>query len=214
MQTYDPRIYAVGECACVSVHGSNRLGTNSLLDLLVFGKAAGERLIRDLKEESTGFPSLPKDAGEFTRSRLARLDGQKNGERVADVGAEMRRVMQLHCGVFRFPDLLVEGVMKLKQVAARAARTEIQDKSKTFNTARVEALELDNLIETAVASLVSAEARKESRGSHDRADYPRRDDAHWIKHTLWYKEGNRLEYKPVHTRPLTVEAFEPKARVY
>jgi succinate dehydrogenase / fumarate reductase flavoprotein subunit len=209
-----PGFYAVGECACVSVHGANRLGTNSLLDLLVFGKAAGERVIRDLKEDGAGLRSLPKEAGELTLSRLARLDGQKNGERVADVGAEMRRVMQLHCGVFRFPDLLVDGVMKLKEVAARAAKTEIQDKSKTFNTARVEALELDNLVETAVASLVSAEARKESRGSHDRADYPGRDDAHWIKHTLWFKEGDRLEYKPVHTKPLTVEAFEPKARVY
>lgn len=209
-----PGFYAVGECACVSVHGANRLGTNSLVDLLVFGKAAGERVIRDLKEDSAGLPSLPKDAGELTRARLARLDGQRNGERVADVGAEMRRVMQLYCGVFRFPDLLVDGVMKLKEVAARVAKTEIQDKSKIFNTARVEALELDNLIETAVASLVSAEARKESRGSHDRADYPQRDDARWIKHTLWYKEGNRLAYKPVHTTPLTVEAFEPKARVY
>ena len=106
------------------------------------------------------------------------------------------------------------GVKKMKVIAERASRTFIADKSKVFNTARVEALELDNLVETAVASLVSAEARKESRGSHDRADYPKRDDANWIKHTLWYKEGNRLEYKPVHTKPLTVEAFEPKARVY
>jgi len=171
-------------------------------------------VIRDLKEDGAGLRSLPKEAGELTLSRLARLDGQKNGERVADVGAEMRRVMQLHCGVFRFPDLLVQGVQKMKEVAGRAGKTEIQDKSKTFNTARVEALELDNLVETAVASLVSAEARKESRGSHDRADYPGRDDAHWIKHTLWFKEGDRLEYKPVHTKPLTVEAFEPKARVY
>jgi succinate dehydrogenase / fumarate reductase flavoprotein subunit len=209
-----PGFYAVGECACVSVHGANRLGTNSLLDLLVFGKAAGESVIRDLKEDGAGFRSLPKDAGELTRSRLARLDGQKNGERVADVGTDMRRIMQLHCGVFRFPDLLVEGVQKMKEVAARAAKTEIQDKSKTFNTARVEAFELDNLVETAVASLVSAEARKESRGSHDRSDYHQRDDANWIKHTLWYKEGNRLEYKPVHTKPLTVDAFVPKARVY
>ncbi|MGH8650359.1 MAG: FAD-binding protein, partial [Burkholderiales bacterium] len=209
-----PGFYAVGECACVSVHGANRLGTNSLLDLLVFGKAAGERVIRDLEEDGAGLRSLPRDAGEPTRSRLDRLDGQKSGERVADVGAEMRRVMQLHCGVFRFPDLLASGVQKIKEVAARAARTEIRDKSRTFNTARVEALELDNLVETAVASLVSAEARKESRGSHDRADYSRRDDANWIKHTLWYKDGNRLEYKPVHARPLTVDAFEPKARVY
>jgi succinate dehydrogenase / fumarate reductase flavoprotein subunit len=209
-----PGFYAVGECSCVSVHGANRLGCNSLLDLLVFGKSAGKKVIEDLREDGTTHRDLPKDAGEPTRSRLARLDDQKNGERVADVGAEMRRVMQLHCGVFRFPDLLVDGVTKMKEVAGRAARTEIQDKSRTFNTARVEALELDNMVETAVASLVSAEARKESRGSHDRADYPKRDDANWIKHTLWYKEGNRLEYKPVHSKPQTVQPFEPKARVY
>ena len=129
--------------------------------------------------------------------------------------------MQLHCGVFRFPALLVDGVTQTKYAAARGARTEIQDKSKTFNTARVEALELDNLLDTAVASLVSAEARKESRGSHDRADfhdrpgYPNgRDDKVWMKHTLWYKEGSRLAYKPVHLKPLSVEPFEPKARVY
>jgi succinate dehydrogenase / fumarate reductase, flavoprotein subunit len=220
-ETVVPGFYAVGECACVSVHGANRLGTNSLLDLLVFGKAAGERVIQDLKSGGKAHPSLPADAGDYTLSRLARLDGQKSGERVPEVGADMRRIMQLNCGVFRFPDLLTEGVGKIKEVAARAARTEIQDKSRTFNTARIEALELDNLIETAVASLVSAEARKESRGSHDRADchdrpgYPNgRDDANWLKHTLWYKEGSRLEYKPVHRKPLSVESFEPKARVY
>ncbi len=207
-------LYAVGECACVSVHGANRLGTNSLLDLLVFGKSAAEQVIRDLKEDGQLQKALPKDADALTQQRLARLDGQRNGERVSEVGAEMRRIMQLHCGVFRFPELLTEGVRKLKEVAARAARTGIQDKSRTFNTARVEALELDNLIETAVASLVSAEARKESRGSHDRADYPERDDRNWLKHTLWHKEGDRLEYKPVHGKPLTVEPFEPKARVY
>jgi succinate dehydrogenase / fumarate reductase flavoprotein subunit len=202
------------------VHGANRLGTNSLLDLLVFGKSAGERVIEDIKGDRAPRP-LPKDAGEFTLARLARLEGQKGGERVSDVGAEMRRIMQLHCGVFRFPDLLVEGVKKIKDTAARVGRTEIRDKSKTFNTARVEALELDNLIETAVASLVCAEARKESRGSHDRADchdrpgFPNgRDDANWMKHTLWYKEGSRLEYKPVHRKPISVEPFEPKARVY
>jgi succinate dehydrogenase / fumarate reductase flavoprotein subunit len=220
-ETVVPGIYAVGECACVSVHGANRLGTNSLLDLLVFGKAAGERVIQDLKGDGKAHPSLPADAGDYTLSRLARLDGQKGGERVHEVGADMRRIMQLNCGVFRFPDLLVEGVRKIKEVAERVKRTEIGDKSKTFNTARVEALELDNLVDTAVASLVSAEARKESRGSHDRADchdrpgYPNgRDDANWMKHTLWYKEGSRLEYKPVHRKPLSVEPFEPKARVY
>jgi succinate dehydrogenase / fumarate reductase flavoprotein subunit len=206
--------YAAGECACVSVHGANRLGCNSLLDLLVFGKAAGERVISDLKEDGAAHKNLPKDAGDMTRARLARLDGQTGGERVADVGAEMRRIMQLDCGVFRFPDLLAEGVRKMKEVRGRVARTEIKDRSKVFNTARVEALELDNLIETAVASLVSAEARKESRGSHDRADFHQRDDSNWLKHTLWYKEGDRLSYKPVHRKPLTVESFEPKARVY
>jgi succinate dehydrogenase / fumarate reductase flavoprotein subunit len=213
-ETVVPGFYAVGECACVSVHGANRLGTNSLLDLLVFGKAAGEKVIQNLKADGAAQRSLPKDAGELTLSRLARLDGQKNGERVADVGADMRRVMQLNCGVFRFPDLLLDGVQKMKDVAERASHTGIQDKSRTFNTARVEALELDNLIETAVASLVSAAARTESRGSHDRSDFPKRDDANWIKHTLWYKEGSRLEYKPVHTKPFSVEPFEPKARVY
>ncbi|MBI2509842.1 MAG: FAD-binding protein, partial [Betaproteobacteria bacterium] len=213
-ETVVPGFYAAGECSCVSVHGANRLGCNSLLDLLVFGKSSGEQVIRDLKGDGKAHPSLPADAGDPTLSRLARLDGQKHGERVADVGADMRRTMQLHCGVFRFPDLLAEGVRKIKDVAERARRTEIRDKSNTFNTARVEALELDNLIETAVASLISAEARKESRGSHDRADFHRRDDAGWMKHTLWYKEGSRLAYKPVHTRPLSVESFEPKARVY
>jgi len=213
-ETVVPGFYAAGECACVSVHGANRLGCNSLLDLLVFGKAAGERVIRDIKDGGFAQQALPGDAGELTLSRLARLDGQKGGERVADVGAEMRRTMQLNCGVFRFPDLLTEGVKRMKEVSARGARTEIKDKSKVFNTARVEALELDNLIETARASLVSAEARRESRGSHDRADYHDRDDANWMKHTLWYKDGDRLEYKPVHRKPLTVEAFEPKARVY
>src|SRR5689334_3004958 len=219
-ETVVPGFYAVGECSCVSVHGANRLGTNSLLDLLVFGKSAGERVIQDVKGDGA-LPPLPKDAGEFTLARLARLEGQKSGERVSDVGAEMRRIMQFHCGVFRFPDLLVEGVKKIKETAERATRTEIRDKSKTFNTARVEALELDNLIETAVASLVSAEARKESRGSHDRADFHDRpgfpngrDDAQWMRHTMWYKEGSRLEYKPVHRTPLSVEPFEPKARVY
>jgi succinate dehydrogenase / fumarate reductase flavoprotein subunit len=209
-----PGFYAAGECSCVSVHGANRLGCNSLLDLLVFGKAAAEQVIRDLRADGTAHRALPPGAGEPTLARLARLDGQKDGERVADVGNDLRRIMQHHCGVFRFPDLLESGVQKMKEVAARAARTEIRDKSRTFNTARVEALELDNLVETAVASMVSADARKESRGSHDRADYPKRDDAGWIKHTLWYKAANRLEYKPVHTKPLTVEPFEPKARVY
>jgi len=207
-------LYAAGECACVSVHGANRLGTNSLLDLLVFGKSAGEQIVKDLQADGLTLKDLPADAGEATLARLARLDGATSGESVAEVGAELRRTMQMHCGVFRFPDSLADGVRKILAVAERAQHTFINDKSRVFNTARVEALELDNLVETAVATMTSAEARKESRGAHDRSDFHQRDDANWMKHTLWHKEGNRLEYKPVKLQPLTVESFEPKARVY
>jgi succinate dehydrogenase / fumarate reductase flavoprotein subunit len=181
---------------------------------LVFGKSAGEQVVKDLKGETGAMPDLPKDAADYTLARLARFDAATSGERVADVGAEMRRTMQAHCGVFRFPDGLVDGVRKIKEVAERAKHTFITDKSKVFNTARVEALELDNLIEVALSTMVSAEARKESRGAHDRSDFPNRDDVNWMKHSLWFKEGNRLEYKPVQLKPMTVETFEPKARVY
>jgi succinate dehydrogenase / fumarate reductase flavoprotein subunit len=205
--------YAAGECACASVHGANRLGTNSLTDLLVFGKASGDTMIRFLRE-NPGHKELPQDAADRTSARLARLDNQQNGESVYEVGAEMRRIMQAHCGVFRFPDMLADGVRKIRETAARAQRTEIRDKSRVFNTARVEALELDNLIEVATATLVSAQARTESRGAHDRADHHQRDDANWLKHTLWYKEGSRLDYKPVHMKPLTTQTIEPKVRTY
>ena len=209
-----PGLYAAGECACVSVHGANRLGTNSLLDLLVFGKSSGEQMIKDMHGLPRAHRNLPKGAGEQTRERLARLDGAASGERVVDVLNDLRRVMQAHCGVFRFPDDLAQGVQKMKSVVERAGRTFIADKSRVFNTARVEALELENLVETALATVVSAEARKESRGAHTREDFPQRDDRNWMKHTLWYKEGNRLDYKPVHLRPLSVETMEPKVRTY
>ncbi|MCX7962537.1 MAG: succinate dehydrogenase flavoprotein subunit [Burkholderiales bacterium] len=209
-----PGFYAAGECACVSVHGANRLGTNSLLDLLVFGKAAGEQMIRDIAAQPRPHRNLPKDAGELTRARLARLDAARSGERVVEVMNDLRRTMQAYCGVFRFPDDLAKGVAKMKEIAERAARTYITDRSKVFNTARVEALELDNMVETAMATVISAEARKESRGAQARADFPERDDANWLKHTLWYKEGNRLDYKPVHLKPLSVPTIEPKVRTY
>jgi succinate dehydrogenase / fumarate reductase flavoprotein subunit len=207
-------LYAAGECACVSVHGANRLGTNSLLDLLVFGKSSGEQIVKDLQSDGLTQKELPADAGDATLARLARLDSATSGESVTEVGAELRRTMQLHCGVFRFPDSLADGVRKILAVAERAKHTFIKDKSRVFNTARVEALELDNLVETAVSTMISAEARKESRGAHDRSDFHQRDDVNWMKHTLWHKDGNRLEYKPVKLKPLTVEPFEPKARVY
>ncbi len=209
-----PGLYAAGECACVSVHGANRLGTNSLLDLLVFGKSSGEQMIKDLASLPRAQRNLPRDAGEQTRARLARLDGAASGERVVDVLNDLRRVMQAHCGVFRFPEDLVAGVAKVKEIALRSEKTAIADKSRVFNTARVEALELDNLVETALSTVVSAEARKESRGAQSRSDFPERDDQSWMKHTLWYKEGNRLDYKPVHQKPLSVETMEPKVRTY
>ena len=209
-----PGLFAAGECSCVSVHGANRLGTNSLLDLLVFGKSSGEQMLKDIHAQPKPHRNLPKEAGEATRVRLARLDAANSGERVADVLNDLRRAMQAHCGVFRFPDDLADGVRKMNEIAGRAQRIFIHDKSKVFNTARVEALELENLVETAMATAVSAEARKESRGAHSRNDFPERDDKNWMKHTLWLKEGNRLDYKPVHLRPLSVETMEPKVRTY
>ncbi|MDI6749402.1 MAG: succinate dehydrogenase flavoprotein subunit [Pseudomonadota bacterium] len=216
-----PGFYAAGECACASVHGANRLGTNSLLDLLVFGKSAGETAVEQLRNSPKAHKELPADAFERTLERLNRLDTQKDGANVHETRLAMQRTMQKHAGVFRFANLLQEGVGKILEVQKDVARTEIKDKSKVFNTARVEALELDNLIEVAVATMVSAEARKESRGAHVRDDCPDtpehpngRDDDNWLKHTLWYKEGNRLEYKSVNLRPLTVDTIALKKRVY
>ncbi|HEY2629939.1 MAG TPA: FAD-binding protein, partial [Usitatibacter sp.] len=213
-ETVVPGFYAAGECGCASIHGANRLGTNSLTDLLVMGKSSALSIIDYVRGEGAAFRELPKDADELSRSRISRLDSQTGGEEVNDVRGELQRTMQLHCGVFRFPDLLSQGVDKIKAVAARAARTQIKDKSRVFNTARIEALELDNLVEVARSTMVSAFAREESRGAHDRADHHKRDDVNWLKHSLWYRQGDRLDYKPVHLKPLTVESFVPKARVY
>ncbi len=206
-------LYAVGECACVSVHGANRLGSNSLLDLVVFGRAAGDKMVEEVRKDNTHKP-LPADAADKTLARLSRLDAQTQGETVKDVGATLRETMQKHCGVFRFPELLQAGVNEINQVAERAKNTMIKDKSQVFNTARVEALELDNLVEVALATMHAAEARHESRGAHAREDFAERDDKNWLKHSLYYREGNRLSYKPVRLKPQTVESFEPKARVY
>jgi len=206
-------LYAVGECACVSVHGANRLGSNSLLDLVVFGRAAGDKMVEEVRKDSAQRP-LPADATDATLARLNRIETQTQGESVKDVGAALRQTMQTHCGVFRFPELLKQGVIEIDQVAERAKHTIIKDKSQVFNTARVDALELDNLVEVALATMHAAEARTESRGAHAREDFSERDDVNWLTHSLYYRENNRLEYKGVRLKPQTVESFEPKARIY
>ena len=206
-------LYAAGECACASVHGANRLGTNSLLDLVVFGKSAGDSMINFINQQSDWKP-LPANAGEFTKERLNRLNNQSGGENVDELRRELQRTVQLHAGVFRTDAILKEGVDKVLALYERSKNTEIKDKSQVWNTARIEALELDNLMEVAKATLISAEARKESRGAHASDDHPDRDDENWMKHTLFYSADNSLHYKPVHTKPLTVDYIEPAKRVY
>ncbi|MEY3046822.1 MAG: succinate dehydrogenase flavoprotein subunit [Burkholderiaceae bacterium] len=206
-------LYAIGECACVSVHGANRLGTNSLLDLVVFGRAAGNFIVEQ-NLQAASHRDLPENGADVSLARLAKLEDSTQGEKVQDVANDIRNTMQNYCGVFRTSELLSEGVSKIKALAERAESIHVADKSKVFNTARVEALELANLVETAKATIVSAEARKESRGAHAHRDFPERDDAQWMRHSLWYSDNNRLDYKPVNLKPLTVETFQPKKRTF
>ncbi len=206
-------LYAIGECSCVSVHGANRLGTNSLLDLVVFGRAAGKHIASsDLLKRS--HKPLPADAADLALARLARLEASKSGESIQDVANAIRTAMQTHCGVFRTSELLRAGVDAIAQIEQRVQRIHLKDKSAVFNTARVEALEVENLIETARATIISAEARQESRGAHSHRDHPDRDDVNWLKHSLWFSEDNRLAYRPVQMKPLSVDTFKPKARTF
>ncbi len=207
-----PGLYAVGECACVSVHGANRLGGNSLLDIIVFGRAAGNQMLAALKAQRYHRP-LPEEAVERALARVARWE-RPGTESIADIGSELRQVMEQFCGVFRRQEVLDEGVKRVRALRERLAHAGLSDQSRTFNTARIEALELENLIEVALATVVSAAARSESRGAHSRVDFPERDDAHWLKHSLYFREGETLDYKPVRMKPLTVSAFPPKPRVY
>jgi succinate dehydrogenase / fumarate reductase, flavoprotein subunit len=215
-------LYAVGECSCVSVHGANRLGTNSLLDLLVFGRAAGNHIVEFAK--TTSHKPLPANAADFTLERLNRLEEATSGEYAQDVANDIRTTMQTHASVFRTQALMDEGVKQIAAIRERVAAIGLQDKSKVFNTARIEALEVENLIECAQATIVSAAARKECRGAHTVSEYERpaddpvaplgRDDKNWMKHTLWHSQGSRLTYKPVHLKPLTVESVPPKVRTF
>ena len=221
-------LYAVGECSCVSVHGANRLGTNSLLDLLVFGRAAGNHIVEShaqaAKSGAKASKPLPADAADASLARIARLDASSSGEYAQDVANDIRNTMQLHAGVFRTQAMLDEGVLKIAALRERVAGITLKDKSKVFNTARIEALEVENLIEAAEATIVSAAARRECRGAHTVNDYERpaddaefplgRNDAEWMKHTLWYSQGNRLDYKPVQLKPLTVDSVPPKVRTF
>ena len=213
-------LYAVGECSCVSVHGANRLGTNSLLDLLVFGRAAGNHIV-EFNQKNTLHKPLPADAVDATMARLARLEASTSGEYAQAVANDIRSTMQQHAGVFRTQAIMDEGVAKIAALRERVKSIGLKDKSKVFNTARIEALEVENLIEAAEATIVSAAARHESRGAHtvdDYADSPEfplgRNDRDWLKHTLWFAEGNRLDYKPVKLQPLTVESVPPKVRTF
>ena len=205
--------YAVGECSCVSVHGANRLGTNSLLDLVVFGRAAGNHIIKHALEMKEHKP-LPADAADFALSRLDKLDKSTSGEYTQAIANDIRSTMQAHAGVFRTTKLIQEGLEKIRDLTERTNHVHLKDKSKVFNTAKVEALELANLIEVARATVVSADARKESRGAHANADFPNREDGDWLRHTLWFSQGDRIDYKPVHMQPLTVESVPPKARTF
>ncbi|WP_088139107.1 succinate dehydrogenase flavoprotein subunit [Achromobacter xylosoxidans] len=207
-------LYAIGECAAVSVHGANRLGTNSLLDLIVFGRATGNHIVNSHPERQHEHQPVPQQAVEFSLDRINKLESRTSGEKTQDIGNAIRFSMQRHCGVFRTLELLNEGVTQIEDLAKQADNIYFKDKSKVFNTARVEALEMANMTEVARATIKSAAARTESRGAHALDDHPTRDDENWLKHTLWYSEGSRLDYKPVQMKPLTVESFPPKARTF
>jgi len=217
-----PGLYAVGEAACVSVHGANRLGSNSLIDLVVFGRATGLHLKETIKPNSPHKP-LPQNSAELALTRLDHYRNAKGSTPTAEIRLDMQKTMQKHAAVFRDSALLAEGVEHMQVVNKRMQDVGIADRSLIWNTDLIETMELDNLMAQAICTMESAEARKESRGAHAHEDYPTRDDVNWMKHTLstfegWGGSGGKvtLDYRPVHDYTLTdeVEYIKPKARVY
>lgn len=206
-------LYACGEAACVSVHGANRLGGNSLLDLVVFGRAAGIQIEKNLKEGFDSVDASDSDV-EAALSRLDRLNQSNSGESVAKVRADLQNTMQLYFGVFREGESMQKGLSLLDELGERLGNLHLEDKSHAFNTARIEALELENLYEVAYATAVSAEVRKESRGAHARNDYQERDDENWLVHSLYSPVDKAVSKRAVNFAPATMEAFPPKARTY
>lgn len=207
-----PGLYAVGECACVSVHGANRLGGNSLLDLVVFGRAAGIH-IHEILNQGIEDPVTPDDVIEEALQRYIGWETRTQGTSVSEIRAQMQKTMQLDFGVFRTESSMLSGLAQIKSLREALKEAVLLDKSQIFNTARIEALELDNLMAVAVATACTALHRQESRGAHSREDYPNRDDKHWLKHLLYHPDDS-IGTRPVNMMPLTVPTFEPKERVY
>jgi succinate dehydrogenase / fumarate reductase flavoprotein subunit len=206
-------LYACGEVACVSVHGANRLGGNSLLDLVVFGRAAGLQIEKSMRE---GYEVQPANQAnvDAAMQRLNQLNNSESGESVAAVREELQKTMQLYFGVFREGESMKKGLVLLREIREKVANLHLQDKTGAFNTDRIEALELQNLFEVAYATAISAEQRKESRGAHARNDFTERDDENWLKHSIYYPLEERLGKRDVNFSPKTMEAFPPKIRTY